>query len=291
MRRGWVIIFGTMILTGCGVEPDNLTETQVPPKAAEPVDTPTTTVAPESDPVDLINLWRVTAESEEPDTWLRLDAGSYNLWRACGFFDGGWRADGHAFFASAPHGWSGACDTPGDSPSMDWLTLAVTYQPTEGGWKLVDADGTELANLTVDGAPPPDPNSADFYREPPPVTDEVRAWLAEPAPLPAGLEPITSAELIGRWVPTVEVTTEPFIMFNNDATWQGSDGCNGLGGGWRLVGDAGRLFVTHGGQTAIGCDYVDLSMWLNTTARVGLDNGTLVLLDQAGEEVGRLIRQ
>ncbi|MCL1898059.1 MAG: META domain-containing protein, partial [Micrococcales bacterium] len=228
--------------------------TESPSEPEPPID-PLTNV-PSFDPIDLINLWRVTAPGEQADTWLRLDAGDYQLWRSCGFWEGGWRTDGQVFFAAAPTGMSGACaseDGMADFDPVPWLAAAVTAEATTDGWRLLDADGAELAALTIDGAPPPDPNSADFYRQPPEITDELRGWMAQPAPLPAGVVPATSDLLIGKWVPIENVSTEPFLEFTSDGTWHGTDGCNGIGGEWRLIGDQGALFAFSGGTTAIGC--------------------------------------
>ena len=41
----------------------------------------------------LVNLWRVAgAEGEDADTWLRLDAQEFQLWRDCGMITGSWKA-------------------------------------------------------------------------------------------------------------------------------------------------------------------------------------------------------
>ena len=141
-----------------------ITPTQTEPSPSETG--PAQPENPQLDPVDLVNLWRVKAAGEELDTWLRLDAGSYQLWRECGFVEGGWRADSQVFFATAPQGASGDCLPAGAGvfPSAPWLTSAVAYQPSDNGWLLIDANGAKLAFLTIDGAPPPDPNSADYLR-------------------------------------------------------------------------------------------------------------------------------
>ncbi|MCL2787067.1 MAG: hypothetical protein FWD59_00965 [Micrococcales bacterium] len=308
MRRILPTVLSLLLLTGCasvsGESPESptldTTTTQpgedspdpMPPDNEAPldVDPPAVDDAPGSDPIGLVNIWRVSTDSEEPDTWLRLDHFSYQLWRTCGFLEGGWYADDQSFFASEPHSWSGACGKDGESQTAPWLSSIASYEPTEDGWRLMAADGAELATLTVDGAPPPDRNSADFFREPPEITDELRDWLAKPVPLPDGLEPATAEQLLGRWVPVEQFTTEPFLTFNADGTWEGSDGCNGSGGAWRLVGDEGKIFSTSGIETLIGCEGVSTSYWLYRSTRAGLDNGTLVLLDQHAEELGRLTR-
>ena len=64
--------------------------------------------------LELVNLWRVSdAEGEPTETWLRLDASSYQLWRDCGgFLEGGWAASGTVFVASTPFAVNGDCDRP-----------------------------------------------------------------------------------------------------------------------------------------------------------------------------------
>jgi len=241
--------------------------------------------------VELINLWRVSAPNEGPDTWLRLEGGAYQLWRSCAEADGSWSADSREFYASDFGGWSGGCGLGDSQPTeAPWLTLAMTYQPTDGGWLLLDAAGQELAKLTIDGAPPPNPNLVDEYREPPVVTDQIRAWLVDPAPMPSGLSPVTAKDIIGRWGPEEGYSAEPFVNFNEDGTWEGSDGCNYLGGNWRITGSEGRMFASSPGSTDVGCENAPIEYWLISASRAGLDGQILALVDRAGQEVGRLKR-
>ncbi|MCL1897279.1 MAG: FG-GAP-like repeat-containing protein [Micrococcales bacterium] len=245
--------------------------------------------APISNPVDLVNLWRVKATGEAHDTWLRLDAGSYQLFRACGHFEGGWNADGKVFFAAAPNGMSGACGDAGYTfDPIPWLAAAVSYEPVGKGWRLVDKAGKELALLTIDGAPPPDKNSADFYRQPPKITPEVRAFFKEPVPLPSGLKPATMAMLTGKiWILIGGYNPKAFLKFYADGSWHGSDGCNGRGGEWMLVNNAGKLFTSSGMSTAIGCNNAPIGLYRTTMA--GFDGKTLVLINPEGKEFGRFL--
>ena len=246
---------------------------------------------PKSDPVGLINVWRVTAKGEKPDTWLRLDAYSYQLFRTCGHWEGGWMADSRSFFASAPYSMSGACSTGDrDFDPVPWLAAAVAYEPKGKGWRLLDAAGAELATLTIDGVPPPDPNLADEYRLPPAVTPRVRAFFKEPAPLPAGIKPATVASLTtGTWVFTGGYNPKAYLRFYKDGRWGGSDGCNGRGGAWRLVDNQGRLFTSSGMSTLIGCNNAPTGLYRN--GRVGFDGKTLVLVSPNGEVYGRLAQK
>jgi hypothetical protein len=245
-----------------------------------------------ADPVELVNLWRVSgAEGEVVDTWLRLDVGSYQLWRDCGgFLEGGWAASGRVFVASAPFAVNAECMGAGDDwPTVPWLEDTRAYEAAGDGWRLLGADGAVLATLTIDGAPAPIPTAADFYAEPPEVTDEARESLAGPSALPGNLAPVTAEALIGRWVPVGGARNDPFAEFAADGTWTGSDGCNGSSGAWG-VDDDGRLLTTGGPTTAMACDGAAVPNWATRAGRAGFDGEVLVLLDPEGAELGRLVR-
>lgn len=255
------------------------------PRSTEPAVT-----ADPVDPVDLVNLWRVSgADGEAPDTWIRLDAGAYDLWRECGYVSGHWTATADGLFvAASPESTSGPCGEPW--PIIDWLTAARAIEQTDEGWTLLAADGTPVASLTVDGAPTPHPDALESYAQPPEVTPEVRAWFTEPGPLPAGLAPPTREHLLGRWVPeSGAAESDSHLLVDEDGTYSASDGCNGSGGAWAL-GGAGRVLATSGLSTAIGCDGQPVGMWFASAVRAGLDGDVLVLLDRDGSELGRLTR-
>jgi len=246
-----------------------------------------------SDPVDLINMWRVTASGESPDTWLRLVPGGWDLWRSCGPISGGWQASGTAFVASNAFMGQAGCDF--DSWVVPWLSEAAAYQPVSDGFVLLGMDGRELARLRVDGLPPSHPNVWDGMREPPEVTEQVRTALSEPPPLfkrTGIMAPITQ-QLVGRWNAIGFFNTNPFITFSADGTWGGSDGCNSVEGVWRLD-DDGRLLATTGAQTDIGCQGVPVGSWMANVGRVGLlppGHDTLILFDRSGNELGRFTRE
>ena len=179
---------------------------------------------------------------------------------------------------------------------VPWLTSVTGFAEAEGGYELLDAQGDAVATLTVDGAPPETPGLDDSVREAPEVTPEIEAMFAEPAPLPAGVEPVT--ELVGRWLPVVppadgdeaeQPTTEPFVEFVADGTWTGSDGCNGHGGRWAATPE-GSLIATAGPSTLIFCEGAPVGVWMSTAASAGLADEQLVLFDNAGTELGRLAR-
>lgn len=266
------LLVALLVLAGCG---------QGGESPAEP--------GPATDPVELVGLWRVDAPGEDADTWLRLDAGNLSLWRGGGMMDGSWTADGRTILALAS-GYSGTSPSEVETMSAPWLLGAHRYRAADEGWEVLDDDGDVLATLSVDGAPEPIDTAAGWYAEPPEVTDETRAALAPPEPLPAGLVAADAEDLLGRWVPAGEsLPTDPHVVVDDDGTWQGSDGCNGVGGRW-AVGDDGRLLTVEGPMTLIGCEGAAVGSWMGSAAHAGLDGDELVLVDAHGEELGRLSR-
>lgn len=241
-----------------------------------------------NDPVDLVELWRVSdAEGESDETWLRLEAGEFQLWRDCGMILGSWRAGATTLAASA-YGASGGCAS-GGMPSVPWLESVVAYAPDGEGWVLLDADGEVAATLRIDGAPEPIPSAAESYTQSPRVDDAVRERLALPEPLPAGLAAVRSDDLVARWTPDPAVAGDPFVEFADDGTWTGSDGCNGGSGRW-IVGVDGEILATSGPSTLMACDGAAVPAWVATATRAGLDGDRLVLVDASGDELGRLVR-
>lgn len=243
---------------------------------------------PSPGPLALVGLWRVTeAEGVEGDTWLRLDAGEYTVWAPCGGLMSGWLASKHAFVAASPSSGLGGCEFV----DLPWLTGAVAYEADGEGWRLLDSSGAITARLKVDGEPPLREDTIESMLRAPVVTDRTREWLADPAPLLDSLTPVSSDDLTGRWRSVIDHETEPFLDLADDRTWTGSDGCNQNGGAW-AVDDGSRILATSGSQTEIGCDGEALPSALATARRAGLeaDARTLVLLDGAGQELARLVR-
>lgn len=238
-----------------------------------------------SSPIDLVNLWRVTdADGEAVDTWLRLDAGDFQLWRECGIISGSWRATDSLMLASVS-GSSGSCANE-TLPSINWLESVTSFAPATQGWQLLDAAGSPVATLTIDGAPEPIATAADFYAEAPEITAETRAFFAEAAPLSSTLTP---GPIDGRWTSeAVDASTGAGVEFAADGSWTGSDGCNGGEGRW-AIGANGSFLATSGLSTLMYCDGAPVPSWVATAQRAGFDGNVLVLLDADGTELGRLV--
>ena len=279
-----------LLATGCAQPPGDRDgrNSDVPPPAGAGTGS-------ESAALGLVNLWRVSGvPDEEVDTWLRLDAGSFQLWRDCGMIDGSWGATETRFLASI-YGASEACVAQETIPEVEWLDAVTGYRAASVGWALTDAGGGVVATLSIDGAPDPIPTAATFYAEPPLITDSMRELMRKPAPLPTELDPVTAAALVGKWTPVDFVavpdpsrSTDPRVLFAQDGTWTGSDGCNAAEGRWAV--DAGALLATVGPMTDIGCEGAPVPTWVATARLAGFDGELLSLLDVDGSEVARLER-
>ncbi|WP_344757254.1 META domain-containing protein [Leifsonella bigeumensis] len=280
------LLAGLLLLTGCaGQQPGGPSgpNPDAPPMIGTPADG-------ESEAIGLVNLWRVTgAEGETDPTWLRLDAGEFQLWRDCGMIMGSWRASDSLLIA-APFGGMGDCVT-NTMPKVDWLESVTGFKISPDGYYLIDPSGATVASLSIDGAPEPIPTAAEFYAQPPELTDQVREYFHAAATLPAGLTPATDAALEGKWIPVAyAVSTDPHVLFEAGGTWTGSDGCNGGQGRW-AVGEDGEFLATSGPSTLIACEGAPVPSWVGQAASAGINaDGWLLLFDTAGNEVGRLER-
>ncbi|WP_221585936.1 META domain-containing protein [Microbacterium sp. G2-8] len=78
----------------------------------------------------------------------------------------------------------------------------------------------------------------------------------------------------------------PRLTFSSDGTYSGSDGCNGLQGGYTLDGDT--ITLAPGLSTLRACRGVD--SWLHAAKTLELDGDTLRVCDATGAEIGALTR-
>ncbi len=279
MKRFALPAVAILLLAGCASEPpiDDL-----PP--AEPP------LFGESAAIDLVNLWRVTdAAGEADETWLRLDAHEFQLWRDCGVVAGSWAATDTLFLGGVWGAMGGNCAADG-IPTVDWLDEVTGYAKTASGYELLAADGSIVASLSIDGAPEPIPTMAEYFAEPPELTEEVYSHFRSPVPLGADFEPATTDALAGRWVPVEDSPTDPHVEFSADGTWLGSDGCNGGSGRW-AVSDSGEFLATSGPSTLMWCEGAPVPSWVAQASAAGFDaDGLLHLFDASGAELGVLTR-
>jgi hypothetical protein len=294
-RSAAVVLVAALALAGCAAAP---TSRDQPRSATESA--PTADSAPVAavsmgeapDPLGLVNLWRVAgADGESGNTWLRIDAYDFQLWRDCGITSGTWRASGHMFAAS-----TGAADAA-CAPTMDvpWLESIVSFRAVDGGWELTDSAGDVVAALTIDGAPEVIPTAAGFFTQPPVVTDATRETLRQPAPLAEGLVPATAEDLVGRWEPVgydlTNIVEQPYVRFTTIGTWKAVDGvCGGGVGNWTADGYGAFIAPPSSFHSLVLCPNVPVSGSVEGTSLVALDGDVLRLLDIDGVELMELER-
>lgn len=90
--------------------------------------------------------------------------------------------------------------------------------------------------------------------------------------------------MLGRWTPVLPTTsskwtTPPHVVFLQDGTWTGSDGCNEEGGRWDLEPD-GSFHAEGDPSRQLGCDNVQTAVWLRQ-AQIAEVNGDLLILKDA----------
>jgi hypothetical protein len=258
---------------------------QTTPGAAPPPPTAsaTPTAAP-GDPVDLVGLWEVTeTEGLEDGTLVRLAPYEVAIDTPCGVTGAAWAATGDAFVlhTTAYHPCEDAGPTDGP-PVIPGLEDAAAYVIEGDEVRLLDIDGSPVGHLTA--------VTGSEDQLPPLVPDADPGLVQAPGDLPPGLRAPTADELVGRWVAADRsIGTDPYVELRADRTWSGSDGCNGGAGGW-LLGTGGWLATSDIGTTFALCAGAPLPSWLVASRLAGFDGTTLVLLDRAGQETGRLVR-
>ncbi|WP_159621648.1 META domain-containing protein [Ruania rhizosphaerae] len=265
-----------MALSGCG--------------GAISGDQPSAT-APDGEPAasELVGLWRVEADDLEADTWVQVGSSfspmSLTVWSQDCTQTGMWRARAGTLLTQVDS-WSGTCD----GPETPWLENATRFTTSGQDVILTDGAGQETARLTVDGTPPPNPDVPDELREQPELTEEQRAETdATPEPLPDGAEPATGEDVLGRWVPTEEYSTEPYLELSEDGAWSGSDGCNHVGGRWAMVTD-GSLLTVSGAQTLIGCEGHDFGAPMAQAAWLVVEGERLTFYGDEGQVLDEATR-
>ena len=291
LRSITVILIGT-VLAGCAG----------PPPAATPASprVASSALPGRADPVALVGLWKVSASGEASGAVLRMDGEQQiMLFRRCIALTGGWQAnrDGQflaGFDSYSPDTQGPACtgvEEPADGPDFtpEWLARATGFQAEGTDLLLLDPSGAAVARLSPGAKPVTRADMAAELTGVPQVTAETRQRFdVVAAPLPAGLTPATTATLLGRWQPDGG-DVGAYVEFQDDGQWRGSDGCNGQGGRWS-AGPDGSFLAVAGPSTLIGCANVPVAGWMGEARRAGFDGTTLVLLDGAGKDLGRLTK-
>jgi len=247
--------------------------------------------APQSDlrPSRLVGSWRVSGGGETPSAVLRLSPRRLTLRQPCGKMSGVWSAGPDGVFAAQIGSGSGGClrgMSSFTSAPGHWLADVIRFRADGERRILVDAQDRPVATLL-----PVESGSASLPAESSAEDGDVMDVVsALPGP---GLQPVAPEQVAGRWVPVGEPRgTRAFLRLADDRSWKASHSCTGTGGLWS-AGELGRIEAV--GAYAIplvGClqPATSVSDWLLEADRLALDGDVLVLLDAAGNPIGRLER-
>jgi hypothetical protein len=241
---------------------------------------PGTVPAPAADPVALLGVWAVTGVGPSSEAKLRLNSREIRVVQDCGELMGEWRANAVGQFVADIHASTDSCGIAAPS----WLADAVGFRVEGGDVALLNAAGAVLARLTQR----PSSEVPEVVVEGPDAVAMFRRW-ANPEPLPGRFTPATPETLVGRWLTMSgrgDRPAEPTLRFHPDGRWEGSDGCNGLGGRW-IAGPDGLVMATGGPSTLIGCDNDNTPALIQEARRAGFDGEQLVLFGPDGTELAR----
>jgi len=282
-------------LAGCGstTAAGGASPSGSPPSATASGSTPPPA---STDPLSLVGSWLVRDDAAVEDGTVLRISDDLSLWASCGYLMGAWRADGHGLFVAHIDGGDGDCLPQQGDPTPAWLTTVARYVPDGDGFLLTSADGATVVRLAPGGRPTPGSNLLPSLADPPTVSDPLRAALAPAVGLPATLTPATAAGLVGHWTAVAPTAsgglvraTAPGATLTAAGGYEATDGCNQTSGRW-AAGDAGSFVATSAASTLVGCDNVDVGGWLAEASGAGFTGTTLVLVDHAGHELGRLTR-
>lgn len=254
---------------------------------------PQPATAAHPDPALLVGSWHVTPADGSQVLSLLLGR-NLSLFLPCGLLTGEWRADPSGLFLGAIYSSDRDCSV-GSQPS--WLRQAQGFQISGQQRLLVNASGLTVATLIPGPIVTTGPNGASSQKTPLTVEAARGNLLRKPQPLPAGVEPAKMADLVGHWIPegydrqipsNANARSIPKVTFNADGTWNGSDGCNGTGGGY-VIGGQGSALTTDGVRTLAQCSYTSPVLeWIAKTRRTGFVHGAIVLYDANATLLGTL---
>jgi hypothetical protein len=277
------LLFAAAVLAGCGgpgadvVSPSSRT-------AAPVVETPSPL------PSALTGRWRISGAGIEAGTLVNVYPGSMSIFLDCGSLHVSWDARPGGDLLGEVNGGNGNCFAGGDEFEPSWVASAAAFSLDGPRRRILDDSRRVLAILSpTPRRPKVPPGTAESVTDPPRISREERAAMdAQPPPLPAGVRPATRDDLIGgMWMLLDrQGIFAPTLHFRADRTYHLSDGCNGGAGRWVIL--DGAVLYTRGGMTLEGCD--NLNLLDDTVRSAGMDGEQLVLVDQQGRELHRLVR-
>lgn len=193
------------------------------------------------------------------------------------------------------YGVSGTClPSPPTSAAQllpAWLADAASFTVSGSSAKLLDDAGHVVAELSRTSKAVGNAQAMPAGPYPPTPDAKLTARLSTPAALPDGVQLVTGADLVGRWIPAKRgANPKAYLVFAANGTWQSYDGCNEDDGRWR---DSDGHIVALGGAVAgVGCDNMtDLTEPLQKAVEVGTTtSGTLEFFDPSGAGLVELAR-
>lgn len=171
------------------------------------------------------------------------------------------------------------------------LLEASTFVATsDGGIILRDLKGVTVATLTPTSTlrtpAGVDPRGSEL----PTASAQGRAAFDRVLVVSNDLAPATRDALIGSWRPQRAKNDRARLTFEDDGSFRGSDGCNGVFGRWSMDGDTGAIVTTPpGAMTLIGCNNSGMPGTVHGARFAGFDGDVLVLVDAGGKELARFV--
>ncbi len=106
------------------------------------------------------------------------------------------------------------------------------------------------------------------------------------SPATAGTPSGSGVSTLGRWTSTE--FDGAFVSISDDGTFTGDDGCNALGGNWKMVDDGTALELSGVFQTLIGCE--EGTSWPAGPTTFSEKSGELVVTGEGGTVLDTLTR-
>lgn len=102
----------------------------------------------------------------------------------------------------------------------------------------------------------------------------------------AACSPGGSGSVVGTWGDPDAAET-PSLVFEEDGSYHGTDGCNRVMGSWEA--DGGTVSLGAMASTMMHCEGVDT--WLSGGASAKVDGDKLIISDEGDEQIGTLERK
>ncbi|RFA10338.1 hypothetical protein B7R54_14805 [Subtercola boreus] len=94
----------------------------------------------------------------------------------------------------------------------------------------------------------------------------------------------TSISIVGTWGD--QSPRQPYLVFDEDSTVAGNDGCNSLGSTYELSGDT----VTFSRTTSTMMACIGVDSWLSAVSTAVVTGDTMTVRNEKGDTIGTLTR-